>query len=141
MASELAAFKHKPSAGDGNVTVLVDSGSSDHYFDDLIFPSFKHRLLNYVILTTSRKILAAGGAVLVGTVEGIFQGVVIDNHGEQHLARIDILTVRRIERNVSSAKSATKKGVVFDFDNPRLKLSGITAPHRAENDDLYSLMF
>ena len=45
-ASGPAAFKHKPSAGDDNVTVLVDSGASGHYFSSLIIPSFKHRLLN-----------------------------------------------------------------------------------------------
>ena len=34
-----AAFKHKSSAGDdSSVTVLVDSGASGHYFDDLIIP-------------------------------------------------------------------------------------------------------
>ena len=39
MVSGPAAFKHKPSAGDNSVTVLVDSGASDHYFDDLIIPN------------------------------------------------------------------------------------------------------
>ena len=52
IASGLAAFKHKPSAGDDSVTVLVDCGASSHYFDDLITPSLKHRLLNYAPLAT-----------------------------------------------------------------------------------------
>ena len=86
MASGPAAFKHKPSAGDDSVTVLVDSGASGHYFDDLIISSLKHRLLSYVLLTTPRKILTGGGALLAGTAEGILQGLVTDNHGEQHLA-------------------------------------------------------
>ena len=48
-----------------------------------------------------------------------------------------------IGRNLFSVKSATKKSAVFifDFDKPRLKLSGITVPLRAEDDDLYSLVF
>ena len=48
-----------------------------------------------------------------------------------------------IERNLFSVKSATKKGVlfIFDFDNSRLELSGITVLLRAEDDDLYSLIF
>ena len=47
-----------------------------------------------------------------------------------------------IGRNIFSVKSVTKKGVIsiFDFDNPRLVLSGITVPRRAEGDDLYSLV-
>ena len=122
----------------------MDSGASGHFFDDLIIPSLKHLLLNYVFLPTPRKILTAGGALLDGTAEGILKGLVIDNHGEQHLAQIAILIVPGIGCNLFSAKSATKKIVddsIFDFDNPRLELSGITVPLRAEDDDLYSLMF
>ena len=122
---------------------VLDSGASSHYLDDLIIPSLKYRLLKYVLLTTPRKILTAGGALLDGTAEGILQGLVTDDHAEQHLARIDILIVPGIGRNLLSFKSATKKGVVsiFAFDNPRLELSGITIPLRAEDDDLYSLVF
>ena len=143
MALRPAALKLKPSAGNDSVTVLVDSRASGHYFDDLLIPSLKHRLLNYIILTTPRKILTAGEALVDGTDEGVLQGLVIDNHGEQHLARIAILIVPGIGRNLFSVKSATKKGVVsiFDFDNPRLELSGITIPLRAEDDALSSLMF
>ena len=90
-----------------------------------------------------RKLLTAGGALLDGTVEGILQGLVTDNHEEQHLARIAILIVPGIGCNLFSVSSATKKGVVsiFDFDNPRLELSGITVLLRAEDDDVYSLVF
>ena len=143
MASGPAAFKHKPRAGEDSVTVLVDSDTSGPYFDDPIIPSLKHRLLNYVLLTTPRKILTAGGALLDGTAEGISQGLVPDNHGEQHLAWIAILIVPGIGRNLFSVESATKKGVVsiFDFDNTRLELFGITFPLCAEDDDFYSLVF
>ena len=142
MASEPSTFKHKPSAGDDSVTVLVDSGASCHYFDELNIPSLKHRLLIYVLLTTPCRILTAGGALLDSTVEGIFQGLVTHNHGDQRLARIAIL-IPGIGFNLFSVKSATKKDVVsiFDFDNPRLELSSIIIPFRAEDDDLYSLVF
>ena len=93
MASGPTAFKHKPSAGDGSVTALMDSRASDHFFDNLLVPSLKCRLLNYVLLNTPRKILTAGKALLDDTAEGILQGLVPDNHGEQHLARIAILIV------------------------------------------------
>ena len=143
VASGPAAFKHKPSAGDDSVTALVGSGASGHYFDDLIIPSLKHRLLNDVLLTTPRKILTTGGALLDGTAEGIHQGLVTDNYGEQYPARISIFIVPGIGRNLFSIKSATKKGVVsvFDFDNPRLVLSGITAPLCEKDVDRYSLVF
>ena len=142
MASGPAAFKHKPSAGDDSVTVLVGSGAFGHYFD-LIIPSLKHCLLNYVLFTTPRKILTAGGDLLDGTAEGILQGLVTDNHREHYLALIAILMVPGIGRSLFSVKSATKNGVVsiFDFGNLRLELSGITVPLHVEDDDLYSLVF
>ena len=40
MTSGPAAFKHKPSAGDDSVSVLVDSGASGYYFDDSGLPPF-----------------------------------------------------------------------------------------------------
>ena len=48
-----------------------------------------------------------------------------------------------IGRNLFFVKSVTEKSVVsiFDFDSPRLELSGIKVPLSAEDDDLYSLMF
>ena len=48
-----------------------------------------------------------------------------------------------IGRNLLSIKSATREGVVsiFDLDNPRLVLSGITAPLCEKDDDRYSLVF
>ena len=121
----------------------MDSGASGHYFDDLIIPSLKHHLLNYVLLMTPRKILTARGALLDGTAEEILQGLVNDIHEEQHLARIAILIVPGIGCNLLSVKSVTKKGVVFIFyfDNPTLELCGIAIPLRAEDDDLYSVVF
>ena len=141
MASGPAAFKHKLSTGDDSVTVLVDSGASGYYFDDLITPSLKHCLLNYVLLTTARKIITAGGALLDGTAEGKLQGFVTDNHREQHLARIAILIVPSIGRNLFSVKPATKKGVVsiFDFGKPRLDLSDIIVLLRATTSTLWCL--
>ena len=138
-----AAFKHKPSVGDDSITVLVDSGASSHYFDDLVIPNLKHRLLNYVLLTTPRKIFTPGGFLLDGTAEGILQGLVTNNHGEQHLARIAIVIAPRIGRNLFSVKSATKKDIVSisDFDKPRLELSGITISLRGKDDHPYSLAF
>ena len=43
------------------VHVLVDSGASDHYFDNFLIPELNRRPLNYTCLTTPRKILIAGG--------------------------------------------------------------------------------
>ena len=131
MVSGAVAFKHEPSAGYDSVTVLVDSGASGHYFDDLNTFSLKHRLLNYVLLTTTRKILTAGGALLDSTIEGLLQVLLAKHYEKQHLARIVILIVPGIGCDIFSVKSATKKDVdsIFDFDNPRVELPGITVPN------------
>ena len=131
-ASGPAGFKHKPSADDNSVTVLVKSGGCGDYFDGLIISSIKHHLLNYAFLTTPRNVLTHRGALLDRTAEGILQGIVTANHGEQHLARITTFIVPGIGRNLFSDKSATKKGVIaiFNFDNLRLELSGITSRRR-----------
>ena len=143
IASEPAAFKQKPSAGDDSVTALVNSGAFGHYFDDLPIPSLKHRLLNDFVLTTPRNIVTAGIALLDGTAEGILQGLVTDSNIKQYLARITVLIVPGIGCNLFYIKSATKKGVdsIFNFDNPRLEFSGINISLRAAHDNLYSLVF
>ena len=124
------------------VHVLVDSPASDHYFDDLLIPELNRRLLDCTCLTTPRKILAAGRALLDGTGEGILQGVITDNYGNGHLVRIEILLVPTIGQNLFSVKTATRNGIVsiFDRGNPRLEAFGVTLPLRGEQDDLYSFV-
>ena len=81
--------------------------------------------------------------MLDDTAERILQGLVTNNHGEQHLARIAILIVPGIGRDLFSVKSTMKKGVDFHFPlrQPRLELSGIIVPLRAKDGNLYSLVF
>ena len=121
----------------GNVaTVLVDSGASGQYFDDLVIPKLKHCLRDYTSLSTPRTILTAGGALLDGSAEGVLQGLIADDYREQHLARIAILIVSGIGRNLFLVKTAARKGVVsiFDANKPRLEASDITVPLRGEID-------
>ena len=70
------------------VHILIESGASDHYFDDFLIPELNRRLLNYTCFTTPRIILTAGGALLDGTGEIILQGVITDNYGNGHLVQI-----------------------------------------------------
>ena len=95
---------------------MVDSGASGHYFDDAIIRDLKHRLQDYVHLTTPRKILTAGGAMLDGTAEGVLQGLFTDDNGNQILVRIDIVVVPGIGRNLFSVMTASKKGIATIFD-------------------------
>ena len=115
----------------GNVvTVLVDSGATGHYFDETIIPDLKHRFQDYTSLSTPRTILTAGGALLDGTAEGVLQVFITDDYGEWHLARMAILTVPGIGRNLFSQKTAARKGIVsiFDVNKPKMEAGDITVP-------------
>ena len=112
VALEQAKIEHKPHERGNVVTVLVDNGTSGHYFDDTIIPDLKHRLQDYNALSTPRTILMAGGALLDGTGEGVLQGLITDDYGEQYLTRIAILIELCIGRNMPSEKTAARKDIV-----------------------------
>ena len=138
MASESAEIERKLRVNGNVVTVLVDSGASGHHFDDLIIPELKYLLQDDTSVSTPRTILTAGGAVLDGTAEGVLQGLITGDYGEQHLAWIAILVVLAIGRKYFSVKAATRKGIVwiFDVSNPRVEAADISLPLLEEDDDL-----
>ena len=106
MASRPAEIERKPYVN-GNVdAVLVDRGASGHYFDDLVIPELKHRIQDYTSLCTPHAILTAGESLLGDTPDGVLQGLITDDYGEQHLARFAILIVSGIGRNLFSVKTA-----------------------------------
>ena len=108
---EPAKIERKPHENGFVITVLVDSGASGHYFDDIIIPDLKHRLQGCTSLSTLGKILMAG-ALLDSTAQGVLQGFIMDDYGEQHLARVAILNVPGIGHNLFSVKTAARKGIV-----------------------------
>ena len=142
MSSPAAIAYNNASDCSDPVHMLVDSGASGHYFDDFLIPEPNRRLPDYTCLATPHEILTAGGALLDGTGEGIIQGVIIDNYGNGHLVRIQVLVVPAIGRNLLSVKPATRNGIAFIFDreNPRLGAFGVTLPLRGKQDYLYSFV-
>ena len=142
MASSSAAVTSEGSISSDLATFMVDSGASGHYFDDAIIRDLKHCLQDYVHLATPRKILPAGEAMLDGTVEGLLQGLVTDDYGNQILVRVIIVVVAGIGCNLFSVMTAAKKGImiIFDYENPRLEGFNITVPLRSESGDLYSFL-
>ena len=122
--------------------LMVDSRASGHYFDDAIIRDLKHRLQDYVHLTTPRKILTAGGAMLDGTPEGVLQGLATNGNGNQIFVRVDIVVVPGIGRNLFSVMTAPKKGIatIFDYENPKLERFNVTVPLQSESGDLYSFV-
>ena len=138
---ELAENERKSHEIDNVITVLVDRGASGNYLDDISILDLNHRFQDFTSPSTPRAILTAGGALLDGTAKGALRGLITDDYGEQHLARIANLRVPGIGRNVFSLKTSATKGVVsiFDVNKPRLEAGDITVAFRGENDELYSL--
>ena len=114
----------------------MDSGASGHYFDDAVIRDPKHSLQNYVHLATPRKILTAEGVFLDGTAEGVLQGLVPDDCGNQILFRVHIMVGPGIGCNLFSVMTAAKKGIttIFDYENLILEGFNVTVPLRRESD-------
>ena len=140
MTSGPGEIERKPRVNGNVVTILVDSGASCHYFDDLIILELKHCLPDYTSLSTPLTIRTAWEALLVDTAEGVLQSYITDNCGEPHLVGIAIVIVPGIGRNLFSVKTAARTGIVsiFDVNNPRLEAAEITVPLRGEDNSLYS---
>ena len=136
-ASSSVAVTFEDSVISNLATLMVDSGASGHYFDDAIIRNLKHRLQDYVHLATPRKTITTGGALLNGTVEGVLQGLVADDYGNQILVGVDIVVVPGNGCNVFSVMIAAKKCIdtIFDYENPRLGGFNVTVPLRSESGD------
>ncbi|CAN0425105.1 unnamed protein product, partial [Ascophyllum nodosum] len=92
------------------VSVMVDSGASDHSFDDALIPRLRYRLDNYQALAIRRYITTAGGHQLEGAGLGLLRGHIIDAQGVQRLIQISVLIVPGLGRNLFSGKQASRNG-------------------------------
>ena len=102
MASSPVTVTSEDSINSNLANLMVENGASGHYFEGAIIRDLYHRLQDYVHLATPRKILTVGGIMLDGTTEGVLQGLVTDNSGNQILFRVDIVVVPGIGRKLFS---------------------------------------
>ena len=90
----------------GPMLLLVDSGSSDYYFDDIIIPGLENHMLNVDVLETPHKISMAGNHILLGMRTGTPPGTVVDKDGRRHSVKIPGVIVSGMERTLFSSKKA-----------------------------------
>ena len=109
MASSSVDDPSDDSINSNLATLMEDSGASGHYFDDAIIRYLKQRRHNYTHLTTPRKIITTGGAML--------QGLVTDDNGNQVLVRVGIVVVSCIGRSLFSVMTAAKNSIATIFDH------------------------
>ena len=74
------------------VSVMVDSGVSDHYFEDALIPELRYRLDNYQALAIRRWITTAGGHQLKEAGQGLPRGHSNDAQGLERLTQHSVLT-------------------------------------------------
>ncbi|CAM9491155.1 unnamed protein product, partial [Sphacelaria rigidula] len=75
------------------VSVMVDSGASEYYFDDTLIPGLRHKLYNYQGLAIPCRITTAGGHQLPGVSKGLLRGHIKDDEAVKRLVQISCLVV------------------------------------------------
>lgn len=80
--------------------MLVDSGSSGHYFDDNNIPELRYKLANNQVLDEPCKTVTAGGYQLYGVERGLLRGSIVNVDGAQRLVQLSCLFVPSLGHNL-----------------------------------------
>ena len=117
--------------------LLVDGGSSDHYFDETINPGLENLMLYVEMLETPRNISTAGNNTLLGTKIGVLLGTVVDEDGRQHNVQITGVIVSTMGRYLFSVKKEVEKGMstIIDSNLPRLQQGELVLPLQQRHED------
>ena len=142
---QMAKFEISPTGESGpdtnRMTMLIDSGASEHYFDDELHPGRKDNVLSYKGLERPYKIVIAGRHVLLGTATGTESGVIADENGIKHRVDLPGLVVPGLGHDFSLASQAVKTGLgtIIDY-RPRLEQGQHALPLQQldKNQDIFS---
>ena len=93
----------------GKILVIVDSGASEHFFDDYITPGLRGWLSNYKTLAVPRKIATAGNHERKGDATGVISGTVIDEHGKRQSVGLTIVVVSGLGHNCSRSRNPRQR--------------------------------
>ena len=63
------------------MTMLVDSGATEHFLDDELIPGLKDHLMNPTPLDVPKTTITAGNRKLLGTMTGTINGTITDQNG------------------------------------------------------------
>ena len=108
------------------MTMVVDSGASDHYVDDERVKGIKQLMFDYQEFNTPRTITTAGRHTLLGTATGKLRSKVTDSNDRTRMATLPITIVPGIGRNILPSGAAQSKGITTIItDNARLEKGSI----------------
>ena len=113
---------------DNLLAIDVDSGASEHYFDDT--PGLRGRLSEYEVLEEPRIIATAGKHQLEGDATGVITGTITDKAGVKKPLKIPIAVVPGLGRNLFSVPQAALQGVITTFtaDASRIETDSFVVP-------------
>ena len=113
------------------MTMVVDSGASDHYVDDKLDKDIKQLMFDYQEFDTPRTITTAGLHTLLGTATGKVRSKVTDSNGRTRKATLPITIVPGIGRNRFSSGAAQSITTTI-FHNGRLERGNVNFPQRRD---------
>ena len=115
------------------MTMVVDSGASDHYVDHKLVKGIKQLMFCYQEFDTPRTITTAGIHTLLATATEKLQSKVTDSNGRTRKATLPITIVPGIGRNPFSSGAAQSKGITTIIShNARLEKGNIDFPLRRD---------
>ena len=127
---------------ESSITVMVDSGSSEHFLDPFLITGLQNRMMGHKALDEPHKIFTAGDHVLEGFGTGTVHGTVKDGHGRKTAINFSAFVVPGLGRNLFSVHTAVTKGVVTVFDSvhPRFEIGHTVIPLKPPSppNNLYS---
>ena len=90
--------------------MLVDSGSSKHFVDPKLIRRVESRMQDYTEIIPPMKIKAVGHNTLFGTAQGILLVIVRGTQGVCRAAKLSIVSVPGLGRNIFFTALAAQKG-------------------------------
>ena len=121
----------EPQPDSDRISLLVDSGASDHYLDGKLIPDLETILDNYTPITNPFRIIGAGGHVFYGVGEGIITAFAQDMEGQDREVRFKCFNVPGLGKHLFSTGTAQAHGattVICDRAHITLPAGGDHGP-------------
>ena len=115
MAVSAAEFSNRTGAtnSDNFLAIFVDSGASEHYFDDT--PGLRGGSSDYEVLEEPRKITTAGKPQLQGDATRVITRTNTDKAGVKQPVKIPLVVVPGLGPNLFSVPQAALQGAITTF--------------------------
>lgn len=125
------------SSNTDTITLLIDSGATEHYLDSYLVPGLLD-MSDFRALLVPKSIVAAGGHVLRGTHSGVLPVSVADDKGKFHRIKLTCILVPGLGRHIFSTMEASRRGVTTTIEAGchRLVKGDITLPLQQLDQDM-----